>query len=248
MIIAGNWKMNGTFRTSKDLLAGVTQFMASSLAVDQGVTVLVCPPATMLSPMANKMRGRGLVFGGQDCHSYANGAFTGDVSAEMLADAGASYVIVGHSERRQHHGETSKLVQEKAVAAKRAGLIPIICVGETLGEREAGKTKDLLALQIKDSLPASFGVEDFIVAYEPIWAIGTGMVASIEMIQRTHEVIISLLPAGAKVLYGGSVNAENAEEILLLSQVQGVLVGGASLKAESFNAIINAAIEVNKKR
>lgn len=236
--------MNGTFRASKDLLAEVTQYMASSLAVDKGVTVLVCPPATMLSPMANKMRGRGLVFGGQDCHPQVSGAFTGDISAEMLADAGAGYVIVGHSERRQHHGETSRQVQEKALAARRAGLIPLICIGETLAEREAGKTEDLLTLHIKESIPAAFTAEDFVLAYEPVWAIGTGKVASAEVIRQTHELIISLLPAGAKVLYGGSVNAENAEEILSIPQVGGVLVGGASLRADSFNAIIGAALKV----
>lgn len=240
--------MNGLFRQSKDLLAEITHYIAEQPLEKAGVEVLICPPATMLSPMANKMRGRGLLFGGQDCHSQACGAFTGDVSPEMLADAGASYVIIGHSERRQHHAETSKQVCEKAVAAKRAGLTPMICIGETLGEREAGKTHDLLALQIKESIPATFSATDFVLAYEPIWAIGTGKVASVEIIAQTHDMIISLLPAGAKVLYGGSVNAENAEAILSLPQVHGVLVGGASLKADSFNAIIHAALKINQKR
>ena len=268
--------MNGTFRQSKELLAQVTQYMAGQQCAAAGVTVIVCPPATMLSPMANKMRGRDLRFAGQDCHVQPSGAFTGDISAEMLADAGAEYVLVGHSERRQHHQESSALVSKKAEAATRAGLIPIICIGETLEQREAGETEAVLAAQIAQSLPsflvklpterealvpAQAGSEaaiaegesgargsiplskKIIAAYEPVWAIGTGKVASNETIAETHRFIKSRLPEGVKLLYGGSVNAENAEAILGIAGVDGVLVGGASLKPESFNAIIGAAIK-----
>lgn len=238
MIVAGNWKMNGSLRQGKELLA--------ALVVPQGVEVIVCPPATLLGGLAASGRSD-LQWGGQDCHAQPSGAFTGDIAAEMLAEVGASFVLVGHSERRQLHGETSGVVREKALAAQRAGLKPILCIGETLAEREAGKVEQVLAAQLSESLPESFTADAFILAYEPIWAIGTGKVASLEMIAAVHNFLISRLPGGGKLLYGGSVNAENAGAILSLPQVHGVLVGGASLKAESFNAIIRAAQEQSRK-
>lgn len=233
--VIGNWKMNGLHDHSKDLLAELQHSVSSA------VNVAICPPATILALLTKENKNPYLKFGGQDCHELAVGAFTGDVSAEMLKDAGAEYVIIGHSERRQYHNETSLMVHKKAVAARRAGLIPIICIGETLEERETRQTQDILAMQVRESLPDQFTAEEFLIAYEPIWAIGTGKVASAEMIEETHHFITSCLPAHAKLLYGGSVNAENASDIMKIAYVDGVLVGGASLRAESFNAIIHAA-------
>jgi triosephosphate isomerase len=245
MIIVGNWKMNGSFRQAKETLTEIARDFAALAPEGSGkrqkMTVLLCLPTTILSPMVNKLRGKGLQFGGQDCHTQPSGAFTGDISAEMLADAGARYVLVGHSERRLTHHEKNEEVASKALAAKRAGLIPIICVGENLAQREAGETETILREQVTHSIPSVFTAEDFILAYEPIWAIGTGKVASAEMIAATHQTLISFLPEGSNLLYGGSVNAENAAEILAIPFVNGVLVGGASLQAASFNAIIAAA-------
>lgn len=234
--VIGNWKMNGLRAHSKELLA------ALQAPVSEGVKVAICPPATLIALLSKDNKNPQLALGGQDCHALAVGAFTGDVSAEMLKDAGATYVIVGHSERRQHHSETSLTVHKKAVAAHRAGLIPVICIGETLEERETRRTEEVLAAQIRESVPEQLGVAEYLVAYEPIWAIGTGKVASPEIIAQTHRFITSRLPADAKLLYGGSVNADNAAEIMKIAHVDGVLVGGASLKAESFNAIIRAAV------
>lgn len=234
--VIGNWKMNGLRAHSKELLAAIVTPEPNT------VKVAICPPATLLGLLSKENKNPHLAFGGQDCHELAVGAFTGDISAEMLKDAGASYAIFGHSERRQHHTETSATVHKKAVAARRAGLMPIICIGESLEERETRRTEEVLALQIRESVPEQFAADEFLLAYEPIWAIGTGKVASTEIIANTHRFITSRLPAGTKVLYGGSVNADNASEIMKIAHVDGVLVGGASLKAESFNAIIRAAI------
>jgi triosephosphate isomerase len=234
--VFGNWKMNGLRAHSKETLAAI------EVPAPDKVKVAICPPATILALLSKENKNPHLAFGGQDCHALAVGAFTGDVSAEMLKDAGANYVIVGHSERRQHHAETSMTVHKKAVAARRAGLMPIICIGESLEERETRRTEEVLAAQIKESVPEQFSAAEYLVAYEPIWAIGTGKVASPEIIAHTHRFITSRLPASVKVLYGGSVNADNAAEIMKIAHVDGVLVGGASLKAESFNAIIRAAV------
>ncbi len=240
MIVAGNWKMNGTLRQGRDLVA--------ALELLSEVQVILCPPATLLADLSREFSRNNLLFAGQDCHAELQGAYTGELSAEMLAEAGAKSVLVGHSERRQYYRESSKMVAEKARAAARAGLMPIICIGETLAERETGQTEKIIADQISESVPEGWQAQEFVLAYEPVWAIGTGKVASPEIIEQTHRYITSRLPAGSKVLYGGSVNAENAATILGLPYVDGVLVGGASLKAESFNAIIRAAHKQSEKK
>ncbi len=187
--------------------------------------------------------------GGQDCHTGVSGAHTGDVSAQMLADVGAAYVIVGHSERRADHGETDAVVREKALAARAAGLTPIICVGETLDEREAGETLAVIGRQVEASVPDAATDGGAVIAYEPVWAIGTGKVASPEQVAEVHQAIRDMLSArfgaagtGMRILYGGSMKAENAAEILGIANVDGGLIGGASLQADSFLAIYEAAL------
>lgn len=239
-LIAGNWKMNGVrdSLTELDPIVAECETFASE--------VLICPPATLLPLMANRLSGSGVMVGAQDCHPNPAGAHTGDLSAPMLADAGASHVILGHSERRTQHGETDSLVNAKASATARAGLVPIICVGETRGEREAGIALDIVAGQVRNSVPAEPDPEALIVAYEPVWAIGTGLVPSLSDIAEMHAHIRSLLrkeigESGGhriRILYGGSVNAGNAHEILSVANVDGGLVGGASLKARDFLPII----------
>ena len=252
MKIVANWKMNGTFRQSKDLLAEVTEFMASNLVVDKDVTVLICPPTTMLSPMANKMRGRGLLFGGQDCHSQACGAFTGDVSPEMLVDAGASYVIIGHSERRAK-GETDEIISNKVAMALEAGLHVVLCVGEKERD-EHGSHLEVLKAQIKDSLnkvPKKL-IGKLVVAYEPVWAIGTGQTASPADAQAMHQAIRAHLRAHdsrleqTPILYGGSVKADNAVSLAACPDIDGALVGGAALNAESFLSIAEAFAQAKR--
>jgi triosephosphate isomerase len=243
-LIAGNWKMNGL---SADLEEA--RSLAKALASDPaGARVALCPPATLVARMALALQGSAVSVGGQDCHAQTSGAFTGDVSAEMLADAGARLVIVGHSERRAAYAESDALVAAKAMAAVRGGLEPIICVGETLQERKAGRTLDLVASQVSGSVPAAIGESAFAVAYEPIWAIGTGLTPTLGEIEEVHGVIRRALAArlgghGARapILYGGSVKPANAAEILKAAEVGGALVGGASLKAAEFLAIVRAA-------
>lgn len=230
--------MHGTRSEGWALAEQVAGFVAENPSGK--VEVLLCPPAALLWELSG-FTDDGLKFGGQDCHAEEKGAHTGDISAEMLADAGADYVIVGHSERRQHHGENDIHVRAKALAARRAGLIPIICIGETLQQREQGRVQEVLTRQIAGSVPPEFSAADFVLAYEPVWAIGTGKVAGFGEIAETHRLIAAALPPGTKILYGGSVKPDNAADILALQEVQGVLVGGASLQAESFNAIIGAA-------
>ena len=191
--------------------------------------------------MLENIAGSPVSLGGQDCNANEQGAYTGDVSATMLLDAGAEYVIVGHSERRAGYAESDALVAEKAAAAKAAGLIPVICIGESLEQRESGEYAAVLEEQARNSVPHGFHANDFLLAYEPVWAIGTGKVADAETIHVTHEHIVKFLPQGSAILYGGSVKPENAEEIMQIPRVDGVLVGGASLKSASFNAIIAAA-------
>jgi len=241
MLIAGNWKMNG-IGTS----LGFFDDLFSYLDERCGVDILVCPPATMLSASSAACRGVSETLvstGGQDCHWEDCGAHTGDLSAQMLFDAGADYVIVGHSERRVNHGETSKMVQAKAEAAIKVGLTPIICVGESQEERASGQAEHVVAEQVKASLPAAEAGK-IVIAYEPVWAIGTGLVASLDDIASMHGHIRSLLPDGeqTKILYGGSVKPDNAQKIFELQDVDGALVGGASLQASSFAGIISAAI------
>ena len=215
----------------------------------QGMTaeILICPPATLLGSCAAVLAGGPVALGAQDCHAKPSGAFTGDISAQMLKDAGCSHVILGHSERRALHDESDALIRAKAQAALAAGLVALICVGETEAERDAGQGADVVASQLSGSIPPAATPATIVVAYEPVWAIGTGRTPGLADIDRMHRhirsVLASQLPAGAAVrlLYGGSVKASNAQEILARPDVDGALVGGASLKAEEFWAIAEAA-------
>jgi triosephosphate isomerase len=243
-LIAGNWKMNGLTADLREALA-----LAEALA-DQpcGARVALCPPATLVSTMAEALSVSEVLVGAQDCHPEQSGAFTGEISAQMLADAGARLVIVGHSERRNYQGETDQLVAAKARAALGARLEPIICVGESLEERKSGLTLDVVARQVGGSVPAELAGNAFAVAYEPVWAIGTGLTPSTPEIEEVHVAIRGLLTqqlgdsgAQAPILYGGSVKPANAAEILAAAEVGGALVGGASLKCEDFLAIVRCA-------
>jgi triosephosphate isomerase len=243
-LIAGNWKMNGLGRDLEEARA-----LAAALA-DQPATarVALCLPATLIERAARALDGSAVIVGGQDIHAQASGAHTGDVSAEMLADAGARMVILGHSERRAAYGETDALVADKALAALRGGLEPVICVGETAAEREAGRTLEVICGQTRGSVPPALAGRPFALAYEPIWAIGAGLTPSLEEIRQAHaalrDILVQALGEAARaapILYGGSVKPSNAAEILALDEVDGALVGGASLKASDFLAIIRAA-------
>ena len=240
-LVAGNWKMNG-------LKAGLDEITAMRLAVEAGgagdAEVIVCPPATLTISAAALLQGGPVSLGAQDCYPKASGAYTGDISAPMLKDAGASYVIVGHSERRAGHGETDALVRSKAEAANEAGLAAIVCVGETKVEREAGEAVSVVSGQIRGSLPPAATPANLVVAYEPVWAIGTGLTPTAGDVADMHASIRALLgeiygEAGVRVriLYGGSVKPSNAKELLGLPNVDGALVGGASLKAADFMGI-----------
>ena len=240
-LVAGNWKMNG-------LTASLAELKAMREAVDAGkagaAELAVCPPATLLAQAAWALKGGKVSLGAQDCHAKDSGAFTGDIAAPMIKDAGAQYVIVGHSERRQYHGETDAAVKAKAEAALKSGLTAIVCVGETRAEREAGKAIGVVSAQVRGSLPAGGAPETVVVAYEPVWAIGTGLTPTPADVAEVHAAIRKLLgevygAAGAKlrILYGGSVKPSNAKELLGLANVDGALVGGASLKAVDFMAI-----------
>jgi triosephosphate isomerase (TIM) len=242
-LIAGNWKMNGGKASAaevsamRDALAGPL----ASLAAD----VMIAPPATLISGFSALLGGSAIVLAGQDCHPKPSGAHTGDISAEMLKDAGAAAVIVGHSERRTDHGETSAIVKEKAEGAHRAGLTAIVCIGETKEERAAGETLAIVCGQLKDSLPSSATAANTVIAYEPVWAIGTGLTPTPEDVKTVHAVIRSDLATllGAegvkmRILYGGSVKPDNASVLMAVANVDGALVGGASLKASEFLAIV----------
>ena len=242
-LIAGNWKMNGLGAS----LAEVEALRAALAEAAPACRVALCPPATLVERMA-RAAGQGIEVGGQDCRAETHGAFTGDVSAGMLKDAGATLVILGHSERRQGYGETDALVASKAEAAMAAGLSPIICVGETLEQREAGRAVEIVRSQIMGSLPQSLAGRDFAVAYEPVWAIGTGLTPTLEQIEEVHRAVraamierLGLAVAATPILYGGSVKPDNAREILAVPEVGGALVGGASLKAADFLGIIRGA-------
>jgi triosephosphate isomerase len=237
-LIAGNWKMNGR----QDASAELTKIMggARSVAAD----LLVCPPATLIMEFAALARGSAVAIGAQDCHAEPAGAFTGDISAEMLKDAGATAVIVGHSERRAYHHETDADVRAKALAARRAGLLAIVCVGETRKDRAGGRTLAVVGSQLEGSLPEGGDSSDVVIAYEPVWAIGSGLTPTDADIAQVHGFIRERLRArhgaagqGIRILYGGSVKPANAGEILKIDNVNGALVGGASLKAEEFLAI-----------
>lgn len=243
-IIAGNWKMNGL----EDSLSEARAIASWLDSHPVGARVALCPPATLISRMAEALAGAGVEIGGQDCSSEQNGAFTGDISATMLVDAGARLVIVGHSERRAKHGERNATVAAKARAAVEAGLEPIVCVGETLEERRIGRAVTLVCRQVEASLPQVLVDHPFAVAYEPVWAIGSGLTPSREEIEAMHAAIRQALErkfgeAGTDVpiLYGGSVKPDNAGEIFRSREVGGGLIGGASLTADSFTAILAAA-------
>ena len=242
VLIAGNWKMNGL---------GASLAEANALAGSLGQTtarVAICPPATLVQRLAEVLTDSGVLVGAQDCHAEASGAFTGDTSADQLADAGATLVILGHSERRSGHGESDALVAAKVQAALRAGLEPIVCVGETLDQRKAGDALAIVTGQVRGSLPRELAGNAFAVAYEPVWAIGTGLTPTTPEIEEVHRAIRAALlemfgdaGRGVAILYGGSVKPSNAAEILHADEVGGALVGGASLKADDFLGIIRAA-------
>lgn len=241
-LAAGNWKMNGTSTE----LAEISALIEAQPAPD--CEILICPPATLLARMAEHVGGAAFAVGGQDCHHAAAGAHTGDISAAMLMDAGATYVILGHSERRHDHGESDADIKAKARTALEAGLKVVICVGETLTEREASKTLGIIGGQIAGSIPDQVTGENLVVAYEPVWAIGTGKVPTTDQIGEVHDFIRLQLEKrlgedvalSVRILYGGSVKASNAAEIFAVSNVDGALVGGASLKAADFSPIISA--------
>ena len=247
-LAAGNWKMNGT-ATSLDELRMIADGSEAA-----SCDVLICPPSTLLSRAAERVQGKAVCIGGQDCHAEMSGAHTGDISAAMLADAGASHVILGHSERRQDHDEHDDAIRAKALAAFDADLVAVICVGESLAEREASNTLDIIGGQLSGSVPDSATGHNLVIAYEPIWAIGTGKVPTTDQIGEVHDFIRMRLErrfgAGVgrsvRILYGGSVKASNAAEIFAVSNVDGALVGGASLKASDFMPIIAALDESAK--
>ena len=242
-LVAGNWKINGTTAMLKEprLLAGMLR------DVKLKCEVLVCPPATLVRRVKAVMKGSRIKVGGQDCHWNVSGAHTGDVSAEMLKDAGCTAVIVGHSERRTNHAETDDMVAKKAKAAHAAGLIAIICIGETLDQRKSGKALEVASTQLKGSLPEGATAANTVIAYEPVWAIGTGLTPTVAEVAEVHTHIRGDLAklmgdagAGVRILYGGSVKPSNASELMAAANVNGALVGGASLKAPDFIGIIKA--------
>jgi triosephosphate isomerase (TIM) len=244
-LVAGNWKMNGSrssHETFREIRAGYTPGLKAR------VELLVCPPATLIGPFAIAAVGSRVAIGGQDCHAKESGAFTGDLSAEMLADAGATYVILGHSERRQYHREQNSDVSAKAAAVHRAGLTAVVCVGETRAEREGGQTLSVIRNQLQGSIPTDSNAANLVVAYEPVWAIGTGLTPTTADVAEVHaairEQLLSLVAQGeqgrVRILYGGSVKPSNAAELMAVENVNGALVGGASLVAADFLAIAGA--------
>jgi triosephosphate isomerase (TIM) len=246
-LIAGNWKMNGLAASVEELDRIIQGFGAE---LSNNIDVLVCPPFTLIEEFAATAKGSKVMIGAQDCHPKASGAHTGDISAEMLADAGAKAVIVGHSERRADHGEDDALVRAKAEAAFRAGLIAIVCVGETRAQREAKQTRDVVLRQLQGSVPDGAGASLLVIAYEPVWAIGTGLTPSTADVAEVHGLIRGAVSArfgaamgsATRILYGGSVKPDNAASLLKANDVDGALVGGASLKAADFLAVASAAV------
>jgi triosephosphate isomerase len=239
-LIAGNWKMNGL----RSAIGEFDAMLAGTSDIAAKADLLVCPPATLIAGFAERARGSRLAVGAQDCHPKASGAHTGDLSAEMLADAGVSAIIVGHSERRADHGETDALVRQKAEAAWRAGLTAIVCIGETQAQRDAHQTLDICRGQLSGSLPDAARADNLVVAYEPVWAIGTGLTPTVADVEQIHRFIREFLAARfggegtrIRILYGGSVKPSNAAELMAVANVNGALVGGASLKAADFLAI-----------
>lgn len=245
-LIAGNWKMNGLAAAAATELNALVAEAKGHAAPN--CDILICPPATLVREMANIAGDSAVKIGGQDCHANENGAHTGDISAEMLKDAGANYCIVGHSERRADHNESNATVKAKAEAAHRGGLIAIVCVGETLAEREADNTLDVMSDQVRNSLPEGATAANTVVAYEPVWAIGTGKTPTPEDVAVVHAHIRKELGAlvndsgQMRILYGGSVKGSNAAELMAVENVDGALVGGASLKAVDFWPIVATSI------
>jgi triosephosphate isomerase len=241
-LIVGNWKMNGLTASLAEATALAGKAQAQAPQAELGL----CPPATLVAAMAMTLKGSGIGVGGQDCHAKAAGAHTGDIAAEMLKDAGAAYVIVGHSERRADHGESDEAVRAKAQAAHRAGLVAIVCLGETLAQRDAGETLKVVGAQLRGSLPDDANAANTVIAYEPVWAIGTGRTPTLEQVAEVHAAIRQDLKArfddGAsfRILYGGSVKPDNAKQLMAVADVDGALVGGASLKANDFWPIVEA--------
>jgi triosephosphate isomerase len=242
-LVAGNWKMNGLKASTAEL----GKIMQGAADVRQRTDLMICPPATLVMTFAVVALGSKIAIGGQDCHAEASGAFTGDISAEMLADLGASAVIVGHSERRAYHCETDAQVRAKAQAAWRAGLTAIVCVGETKDERASGRALEIVGAQVVQSVPDNATADNLVVAYEPVWAIGTGVTPTPEDVAQMHAFIRDKLKTrfgsageGMRILYGGSVKPSNARELLSVANVDGALVGGASLKADDFLGIARA--------
>ena len=247
-MVAGNWKMNGS-RASLDELALMSTGFTPALR--QKLDLMICPPATLVLAASQRAVGSGIAIGGQDCHANDAGAHTGDLSGGMLFDAGASAVIVGHSERRSDHGETDALVKAKAEAARRNALLAIVCVGETRADREAGKTLAVVRRQMKSSIPENMTSRDLVVAYEPVWAIGTGLTPTAGDVAEVHAMIRQDLrrivgkeeAEKVRILYGGSVKPSNAKELMSVPNVNGALVGGASLKASDFLGIAAAYLD-----
>ena len=245
-LVAGNWKMNGSLESVRTLLDGIK----SGVGAVQNAEVAVCPPYVYIPEVEKQLAGTVIGWGGQDLSTESSGAFTGEVAASMLQDFSCKYVIVGHSERRTYHAESDELVAKKYAVARAAGLVPILCVGETLEEREAGITEEVVARQL-DAVIALEGVEalnDGVVAYEPVWAIGTGMTATPEQAQEVHAFIRGRVAEksadvaeGLRILYGGSMKPDNAKELIGKPDIDGGLIGGASLKAEDFLGICTAA-------
>ena len=244
-LIAGNWKMNGMRDSAQALAGALLDRVKDGTPASE---LLICPPAHLLVSLAAQIAGSPISLGAQDCHHEASGAHTGDLSAPMLADAGCGYVILGHSERRQNHGETDAQVRAKTLAARSAGLTPIVCVGETEGERSDGCTLAVIESQLRQSLPIEPGEGLPVIAYEPVWAIGTGKTATAADVAEVHARVRAVLKdrfggengAAIRILYGGSVKPDNAAELLAVENVDGALVGGASLKADDFWAIASA--------
>jgi len=243
-IIVANWKMNGSPEMARTWAAEMRALLETSN--QQPATIIVCPPSPLVPILKDELKDLPIFLGGQDCHADAAGAYTGDISADLLKNLGAEYVIIGHSERREGYNETSEMVCAKAARALEAGLTPIVCIGETAQQRGRGETLAVLAEQVKKSVPENWSAEKIILAYEPVWAIGSGNIPTLDEIKTAHQAIISetakhtgLAEEQVYVLYGGSVKPENAREIMQIAGVAGVLVGGASLKAEEFLKIVD---------
>jgi triosephosphate isomerase len=245
-LVAGNWKMNGSKKDLSELRKLATALKPSKSKGRVKADVMICPPATLLPRMADQ-KAKGIALGGQDCHANISGAHTGDISADMLKQAGAKAVIIGHSERRADHGETDKQVRAKVEAAHRAGLLAIMCVGESLKQRKAGETLKVVQGHLRGSLPAGCTAKNTVIAYEPVWAIGSGLTPTAAQVGEVHAALRKALvrrfgDEGAKmrILYGGSVKPANAAELMAVPHVNGALVGGASLKAQDFYGILKA--------